>query len=171
MSKLYLCRTPLQAMYVRALLNRNHRDGSACRVIYLKPVDNKYQDFAIEELRNHKSKPIVSVYDLFTYKNKLLSFWLHFVLIIKLLLRFSRFHYTCVYLSSIDNLPFQILLTYLSHSKILTYDDGSANINNKSSYYQDKKLNLPFRFLSFLFRNKYDKKTILNCSFKHYTMF
>lgn len=168
MRDIFLCRTPLQAVYVETIIKKNGKESD---VVFLKPVNSSFQDYAIYNLTKLEKVSNIYVFNLFTRKNKFLGLLEHLYVIFSILIRFYGKSYDSVYIASIDCLPFQILLNYLKVIKIFTYDDGSANINKKSSYYKSDDYSLPMRIISSIFLNKTTKKTIVNQSLKHYTMF
>lgn len=79
--------------------------------------------------------------------------------------------YNNVYLASIDNSFFHIFLSKVSFLNLYTYDDGSANINNTSSYYLNKKESIYQKIILLFLGNKFSLNEILQKTKKHYTIY
>lgn len=79
-------------------------------------------------------------------------------------------NYDSIYLSSIDSIYTQLILSKLKFNNLYTFDDGTANINPQSSYYIDNR-NVRMRTVSFLLRNRYNIKKIKKLSNTHYSIY
>ncbi|CAH1535400.1 putative enzyme [Vibrio owensii] len=169
MNNLFLCRTPLQALYVELILN-NINSGSNNYVYYLKPADNQFQEQAVVNLKNNNLLNDVFVDELFTRKNKVKSIAEHIFCIRKAISYFKSKRFDNVYVSSIECIPFQLLLSNIIYTDLYTFDDGSANVNLNSSYHTKRKTHPIFIILSKLFSNNHSKEKILISSQLHYTM-
>ncbi|KUM13434.1 hypothetical protein AV645_14730 [Acinetobacter calcoaceticus] len=85
--------------------------------------------------------------------------------------KLSNKKYNTIYLASIDNPFFHILLSKISKNNIATFDDGTANIYKGSSYYnyenKGKFQNLILKFLG----NIYNTQKVVGESFEHYSIY
>lgn len=79
--------------------------------------------------------------------------------------------YNIVYLASIDNPFFHILLSKIKKKNIITFDDGTANIYKGSNYYNYKRKDwLQEAVLSF-FGNTYYTRKVVKESSEHYSIY
>ncbi len=93
-----------------------------------------------------------------------------------LLLSYSLPKIKKVFLSSLDNLHIQLLLTFINHSDIITFDDGTLNLNSivwKKYQQETSKWRRRIFFLRLL--NKYfsfpTSEEIIEYSNKHYSIY
>ena len=84
--------------------------------------------------------------------------------------RLKNKSYHRVFISSIDSIMCQVILSSVQFEQLITFDDGLANISPTSVYYQEtqsKKTILANKFLG----NKYNIQDIKELTSKHYSIF
>lgn len=85
--------------------------------------------------------------------------------------RITKINYDTVFLASVDNPFFHLLLSLLKKNEIQTFDDGTANIYKKSTYYVfPKKSVLQYGILRFL-GNTYHTQQVIDASVLHHTIY
>ncbi|AWL30330.1 hypothetical protein DJ533_18095 [Acinetobacter defluvii] len=85
--------------------------------------------------------------------------------------RITKINYDTVFLASVDNPFFHLLLSLLKKNEIHTFDDGTANIYKKSTYYVfPKKSVLQYGILRFL-GNTYHTQKVIDASVLHHTIY
>lgn len=82
----------------------------------------------------------------------------------------ERLNYENVYLASIDSIYSQLILSKIKYNNLYTFDDGTANINKKSSYYIDKR-SLLKKIIYFLIGNRYEMNKIKKLSKSHFSIY
>lgn len=161
---LLVCLTPLQMLIASKIIDRN---PASYDVLCLSYNENKKYDYYFNDISQKcdlswrflvrsKSK-IYRIFDFFRF-NSFLS-------------KLSNKKYNTIYLASIDNPFFHILLSKISKNNIATFDDGTANIYKGSSYYnyenKGKFQNLILKFLGSI----YNTKRVVDESFEHYSIY
>ncbi|HFI0802576.1 TPA: glycosyltransferase family 52, partial [Streptococcus suis] len=84
--------------------------------------------------------------------------------------RLRKKKYDRVFLSSIDSVLCQTVLSSIIFNDLITFDDGLANITPTSVLYLESKTNM-MKLADIILRNKYSIKKIKNQSLLHYTIF
>lgn len=85
--------------------------------------------------------------------------------------RIIKINYDKVFLASVDNPFFHLLLSLLKKNEIQTFDDGTANIYKKSTYYVfPKKSVLQYGILRLL-GNTYHTQQVIDASVLHHTIY
>lgn len=156
---LFLCTTPLQAricLEIIAITEINNfdfiyftRHQTDTDIAYFKKIKSIANNSIILYIKNNKNliSKIFSLQRPFNNKD----------------------NYNNIYLASIDNLLFRNILKKNNNSNIYTFDDGTANIFNNSSYFSNKDSKKSAIFSKIF--NLPSKSDILKKSKKHYTIF
>ncbi|QPE17510.1 hypothetical protein IMQ36_20725 [Providencia rettgeri] len=84
--------------------------------------------------------------------------------------KISKNKYHTIYISSIDSIYTQLIISYLKFTNLYTFDDGSANINPKSSYYIENRSNKK-NLVYWLMGNRFSLSRIKSISKTHYTIY
>ncbi|NQL65244.1 hypothetical protein HO447_01045 [Streptococcus suis] len=84
--------------------------------------------------------------------------------------RYKNHSYKKVFLSSIDSILCQTILSSIEFDELITFDDGLANITPTSVLYMENQSSL-VAFANKILRNKYSIQTIKNKASKHFTIF
>lgn len=87
--------------------------------------------------------------------------------------RFGGRHFRTVYVSSINNLHVHFMLSFCRFERLVTFDDGTANIVPTSSFHQDRstRLSKMRRLLSRLLGNRHTLDTVRHYSESHLTIY
>lgn len=119
---LFVCHTPLQSKI-------------ASRIIY----DKKLEEYDVFYFAHTINETQISHYDAISKNARWSHFWRcearfpkYFFDLNRL---FSRKEYDAIYIASIDNVYCHLILTYANFTRLLTFDDGNANIIYNSLYY------------------------------------
>lgn len=91
--------------------------------------------------------------------------------IISLKSHFKGKKFDRVFVASINDLQIQFLLSAIQFDELYTFDDGTANIVNSSSYYQNDPDTFVRKWINRLFRNKYSIQKLKKLSKEHYTIY
>lgn len=84
--------------------------------------------------------------------------------------RFENQRYNKVFLSSIDSILCQTILSSIVFDELITFDDGLANITPTSVLYMENQSSL-VTFANKILGNKYSIQAIKNKASKHFTIF
>lgn len=163
-TELLICLTPLHMLIALKIMELNPSNYDVLCISYNSNAKYKYY---FDKL---KSKCLNSNFFLINSTNKLKRLYdlVKFKYFIKTKLKNN---YSKIYLASIDNSFFHLLLSILEKELIITFDDGSANINKNSDYYQyQRKSKFQNLLLSFL-GNIYTTKKIISETSIHYTIY
>ncbi|MNH82905.1 CMP-N-acetylneuraminate-beta-galactosamide-alpha-2,3-sialyltransferase [compost metagenome] len=79
--------------------------------------------------------------------------------------------YSKIYLASIDNPFFHLLLSVVKKDQVLTFDDGTANIYQESNYYKSQNKSILQRIILNSLGNKYSTKKVVDESQKHFSIY
>ncbi|ELX04805.1 glycosyltransferase family 52 [Acinetobacter baumannii] len=161
---LIVCLTPLQMLIAEKILQKSYGDFDLLCISYNK--NNKY-DYYFKKVSSESS---VAYRFYICSKNKFSRFY--DLIKFKLFMRnFFCEEYENVYVASIDNPFVHLALSMFTNFQLYTFDDGSANINVDSIYYQiPHKSNLQ-KVMMKLLGSVYDQERILAESKMHYTIY
>lgn len=76
-----------------------------------------------------------------------------------------------VFLSNIDNIIFQTILSMLDKIEVYTFDDGTANLDKTSFFYRSESLSNKLRLIKKCLNISLDVEKIKGLSRKHYTIY
>ena len=81
--------------------------------------------------------------------------------------------YDCVYLSSIDSIHIQYILSFIEFNEINTFDDGTVNIAVSGTYHKDQPSWSEFfkRLVRRVSFNRFSSGKIKSLSSRHYTLY
>jgi beta-galactosamide-alpha-2,3-sialyltransferase len=94
-----------------------------------------------------------------------------FVKVVKYCRSFSVNNFKKCYLASVDNDYVQLILSKISFDNLFTFDDGTANINPNSIYYNSPSYSILHKLLRKVFGIKYDIFDLKNNSKLHYSIY
>lgn len=83
----------------------------------------------------------------------------------------TRPHYHSVFVSSIDSLYWQTLISHTRFQQLFTFDDGLANITPDSIFYQTPVLPAASRLLRRALGVRFDAASLRQISQAHYTLY
>lgn len=159
---LYICLTPLQILIANKLIELKQEPSDVLILTY--NLNEKYY-YYIDVIRNNDNTNKVS-----TIKIDDSTFYKKLNTLKKIMQWCNVSKYNTVSLASIDNFFMHAVLTYSRAKKIYTFDDGTANIVNTSSYFI-KKDGLINKCAKFLLGIKWDLYSIKRQLKKHYTIY
>lgn len=161
---LFLCFTPLQARICLEIINLHKMDSYD--VVYYTTHDNPRDQIYFKKLRKNSN------YSFYYFGKKVprgLNSLISISFIRKLSAQLKRDRYEYIYIASIDNYLFRYIIKKHPESRLIGFDDGSANITLSSSYYNldqrkraviiNKMLGLPA------------PKKVINSMINHYTIY
>ena len=164
MTSLFICRSPLQALIAEEII-RTVLSNKDVQLIYLAYNASKKHRYYFDRLSKrciHSSFHVVSQrYPLFFIElNKIIN---------------KDVSYDNVFVSSIDNVQIHYVLSRIKKNKILTFDDGTANISYNGGYYsQSLSTKIKSLFKSPFYRLygcKYNFNKVKEQSSTHYTLY
>ncbi|WP_018355365.1 glycosyltransferase family 52 [Rodentibacter pneumotropicus] len=161
---LIVCCTPLQMKIAEHIINeyRNEKFISIVLINSLN-INSKYQ-FYINRL-SEKSTKTISI-DTKIEKDRFKFLW---ELINLKCEEFIGCSLDKIFFANINSLWIQTIISKCNIEKIYTFDDGLANIIDKSPLIQDN--NIKRKLVNFLVRNKFSSKKILKLSQNHFTIY
>lgn len=158
---LVLCCTPLQTLVASALLEA--RGIKRFKLIYYTWVDNEKHRFYFAGLANRAAASA------FIHLNS--RFPVHFVRFRAALKAVRAWEEQDIALASIDSFYVQYVVSQYGDGKLLTFDDGTTNINLHSAYHQNVKYSNAYRLVSRCLRGKVDPHWIRSRLSEHYTLY
>lgn len=161
---LLVCLTPLQMLIASKIVERN---PASYDLLCLSYNENEKYDYYFNELTKKcdsswrfvvkSDNKIYRIFDLFRF-NILLS-------------KLSSKKYNIIYLASIDNSFFHVLLSKIKKKNIITFDDGTANIYKESNYYNYENKGRLQNFILRALGCFYSAEKVVNESFEHYSIY
>jgi len=162
-----MCTTPLQMLIAqRIILERKNETFDI--LVYALNDNEKYRYYfdklqkvcrnslyLVQENSNNKLLKVASLINIFRSIKK----------------HYSSIDYDNYYLASIDQKPFQYLLSKAKKYNILTFDDGTANIIQNSIYYTLDCPKQPEMIFRKIFGIRLQKQHIRQLSKRHYTIY
>jgi len=158
---LFLCTTPLQMVIASKIIESPEYKGEKPDLVLAALSKSDRYDYYYKNFSNNYRLTIKLTGVKF-------PFYLYYIV------RYFMFHrYRRVYLASIDSSFFQLLASYISFDKIITFDDGTANISKDSIYYRDQSdfFSKAKRIIFGLAGNRYSRKKFIEESLVHYTIY
>ncbi|UGQ29803.1 glycosyltransferase family 52 [Acinetobacter calcoaceticus] len=161
---LLVCLTPLQMLIASKIVDKN---PISYDLLCLSYNENEKYDYYYKRL-SHKSD--LSWKFLIRSNNKLGRIYdlINFKLFLKKELSEK---YENIYLASIDNPFCHLLLSIVKKRKLMTFDDGSVNINEDSIYYKYAKKSLIQEGILRLLGNTYSILKVITESNVHFTIY
>ncbi|MFJ3455771.1 glycosyltransferase family 52 [Scandinavium goeteborgense] len=154
---LYICFTPLQSLIASQILERSNNSAA---LFYYTDTDN--------EKNRHYFNSLSEKMKLSKYYSRKFSI----ILLIKLFLFAKKLRtVNTVYLASVDNQIVHYLLSYLDFNRIITFDDGTANISYNSLFYRRIETSKFKRIIHFLFGRQYYREKVIEESLLHYSIY
>lgn len=161
---LLVCLTPLQMLIALKIIEQN---PAVYDVLCISYNQNEKYDYYFDKLSKmcqesykfiiHSERKIFRIFDFLRFK----FFLFH---------HFSN-RYNTIFVASIDNPFLHLSLSHIKKKNIITFDDGSANINKDSVYYKYiEKSKMQRAVLKFL-GNNYNISKIISESDLHYTIY
>lgn len=161
-NNLILCSTVLQTLIAREIIRMEGLEKNQIELFYYTAVDNEINqayysllgEFVDEKNYFYLNKKVFQVLPL-----------------IKRL--FYKRKYDTVYLASIDSPLIYFILSFIRFNRLVTFDDGTANIVKTSIYYFPSKGIKVFcrDIFYFLLGNRYSLKKIKKQIANHYTIY
>jgi len=161
---LLICLTPLQMLIASKIVEQN---PASYDVLCLSYNENEKYDYYFNKL----SLICENSYRFIVYSENKIYRVFDFARFKFYLSRILKNKYSKIYVASIDNPFFHLLLSVVKKDQVLTFDDGTANIYQESNYYNyQKKSALQKWILNFL-GNKYSTKRVIDESKKHFSIY
>ncbi|EHU3266298.1 glycosyltransferase family 52 [Acinetobacter baumannii] len=161
---LLVCLTPLQMLIASKIVEQN---PASYDVICLSYNKNEKYDYYFNKL----SLVCENSYRFIVYsENKIYRFF-DFVRFKFYLLKILKNKYSKIYLASIDNPFFHLLLSVVKKDQVLTFDDGTANIYQESNYYNHQNKSALQKLVLKSLGNKYSTKRVIDESIKHFSIY
>lgn len=165
---LIICMTPLQVLIARKIIELNNDQTFVS--IYLTYIDNKKHRYYYQLLSGISCNSTFVFLENNTIRERLLTF----SRIVKAYNELDLFRLPIenVYLSSIDTMFVQYILSKIKFKKLFTFDDGTANVFADSEYFVQKSQSLSKlvfkRFFRIRFNTIEDVKKEVS---KHYSIY
>ena len=167
--KIIMCLTPLQMLIAEKIIEQDPKSKFDVIVsilndnekykLYSDRLARKVENFLIFKPKECRNKPLLMALDVLRFSKQLKK------------AKFKKV-YAEYYLASCDYRYFQYIVNSRSaDSRILTFDDGTANIYKKSLYFSNLKPRWINRFFWSFFGIKEYMAEIFSKSFKHYTIY
>lgn len=158
---LLICFTPLQVLIASKVLV-----GKDFDTLLISYVDNEKYRFYFEKISRLSRK---SLFFKINSTNKF--FRLIDMIRLKKIMCELDSSYNAVYFASLDNAFLHLAISNVEFETIITFDDGSANINRNSSYFKEEDKSLLQIFISTMMGLRFNKRLILDQIDKHYSIF
>lgn len=164
MTSLFVCRSPLQALIAEEII-RKVLPNKEVHLIYLVYSVNKKNCYYFDRLSKHCTHSSFHVVSqrypfFFVELNKIIN---------------KDVSYDNVFVSSIDNVQIHYVLSKIKKNKLLTFDDGTANISYNGGYYSQPlstKIKALFKSPFYrLYGCKYNFNKVKDQSSTHYTLY
>ena len=163
---LFIIRTPFQAFLAEKIINKETMKDVV--VVYIYPAKNDFQKYAYERIKN------LSIKSYYIYlgenRSKIKNLFRHIQTFVYLRALKSHSTFDNIYVGSIDSIPVQLAISYINYDNLYTFDDGSANYNYESVYYNDVEPGVILRTIANCFGRKYSKKELLQKSKGHFAI-
>lgn len=156
------CMTPLQVLIAERIIEMNPNEDFYGWVICPKKINEKYYRALYKLEKKCKKLEHICLEGKLTYLFALIKFYCKFL--------FAK-NIGKVYLSSIDNIFCQMILSLLNKVEIYTFDDGTANLDTNSFFYRLHPKSIKYKWIRRVFRIKYDIFDIRKLSVCHYTIY
>lgn len=160
---LLICQTPFQLILGRAILG-DRTDYEILIVLERNFNKNKIENYT----RYFKEKKININY--LMINNKGFGSIKSLMDILPYLKKRSMMKYDAIYFASIHNLYIHYILSFVSFNKLITFDDGTGNINKSGIFYINKS-NFKNKIIRFIFGIKFDLNIIKSIIEYHYTIY
>ena len=158
---LIICTTPLHSLIAEKSIEK--RAGEFFHLIFISERGSNKDYFYFNRLSNKvNNADFFCVY----YKNR--------VEYLKFLFRIKKFlnkKYDDVFFANINSIFIHRILSLIYFSKIITFDDGMANIIPNSSITCKENISFIRILLNYVFGIKFNKRRIKNIISSHYTLF
>lgn len=156
---LFICCTPLQGMIAKRIIEIKDLKKEDCVVFYYTSFDNEVYRRSYISLMELCTEGLYYVWkpNFPTYILEAKKF-------------FKRFKFKNYYIASIDSTFVQLALSIGKKYSIYSFDDGTANVIEKSNYLKHQKINFK-RSILFMLGNRFSTQKIRKRIVEHYTIF
>lgn len=160
---LFICVTTLQCFIAENIIRNYKLDKSQCELLMLAPVKNSLYEKYFQRLAAGMQKSEYLLVD----RDKKISFVKEIFRIKK---KYKNRCYNTVFLSSIEQAFIQIILSQIEFDHLITFDDGTANLNKNGVFYKNNRSTKGKIILS-LFGNRFDLNKLKQRIDKHITIY
>lgn len=159
---LFICKTPLQCLIASNIIRQQDINKMNAELFYYSYTDNSINRKYFNELSTlvSTSNYIKQTKKSFLYFSKLKNL-------------FKNKEYDTVYFASVDSQFIYFILSIIKFKKIITFDDGTANLVDTSIYYSQQR-NFKTKIRDGLYKTlgvKFNLFTIKNNINQHYTIY
>lgn len=161
MQNLIICTTPLQMMIADKIIEL--KPDESFDLLVIAQQDNEKYEYYFNQI---KKNCINSMY--YPLRQGIRGFS---EFLLRIYLKKLNKNYDSVYLSSIDSSYCKFILSRNKSSKVFTFDDGTANISESSTYYTEKSTRLAKRLAYSIFNINESMGSIKDRSLLHYTIY
>ncbi len=161
---LLICLTPLQMLIASKIVEQN---PASYDVLCLSYNENEKYDYYFNKL----SLICENSYRFIVYSENKIYRIFDFARFKFYLFKILKNKYSKVYVASIDNPFFHLLLSVVKKDQVLTFDDGTANIYQESNYYNYPNKSAVQRLILKFLGNKYSTKRVIGESQKHFSIY
>lgn len=156
---LFICFTPLQTLIASRIISESNNEGGFLYYHAYYPSDkNKF--YFLKLASNDK-----------IVQSQFLSDEFNIAYLLKLKSIFKNKKFNRIFLASLDNQIAHYILSFCYFNELITFDDGSANINKKSLYYLNSNPKLLKKITHKLLGRKFYLDDVIKASKLHYTIF
>ena len=156
----FICITLLQVKIVTKIIEKKRIKKETCCCFYYSNKASSQKNHYFRLLSKSCAKII-------KFRN-IHRFPLYFNLIDK---KIKNLKTVNAYVSNIDGIYVQYILSKIKPINIYTFDDGAGHLFKNTNYNVDYDFNIFKKFIYRLFGNKYSARRIRSESIKHYTIF
>lgn len=154
---LIICSTPLHVIQILSLIDK--KIIKSFDVIYLAKENTEQSFFYYKKISVNSQRSNYFVND------KKFPFHAHDIKKI-----FDGERYNGVFFATVDSIYVHYILSIIKYNKIVTVDDGTANIKYNSHYYMDKRT-IIYKIVYALFNIKYDLRRVKHNINTHYSIY
>ena len=157
---LFICITLLQLKIVRKIIEKKGLSKENCYCFYYSNKTSLSDKYYLKLLKQ-KCSNIIQLRNIYRFPK-------YFFLLKKI---FKQYQFKDVYVSNIDGIYVQYILSIVNPKNLFTFDDGAGNLYKNTKYNLGQDFSFFKRIIYYIFGNKYSSKKIALHRKNHYTIF
>ena len=157
---LFICITLLQLKIVKKIIEKKGLSKENCYCFYYSNKLSLSDKYYLKLLKQ-KCSNIIQLRNIYKFPK-------YFFLLKNI---FKQYQFEDVYVSNIDGIYVQYILSIVNPKNIFTFDDGAGNLFKNSKYNLGHDFSFFKRIIYNIFGNKYSSKKIALQRKNHYTIF
>lgn len=156
----FICITLLQIKIILKIIEKKKLKKNKCVLLFYSTKISKSEKYYLAKIRPYCKKIIV-------LRNKI-AFPFYFFRIKK---KFKNYTIKNAYISNLNGIYVQYLMSITKPDKIFTFDDGAGNLYKNTEYNIGEDFNFFKKLIYFFLGNKYSSKRLIKERMNHFTIF